>query len=80
MRKLEIELGNILDLIVCAEDYGFKDDVLFDSFAEMLGRELADAEIEWYARDLENTEGYGEEDYESAKETLEEFKNQYCKQ
>lgn len=78
MRKLKIELRDILELITCAEDYGFKDDVLFDSFADMLGRELTDEEIECYARELESLEGYGEEDYEDVKERLEEFKEQYC--
>jgi hypothetical protein len=36
MRKLTVELDNVLSLISCAEDYGFKNDVLFDGFREML--------------------------------------------
>ena len=35
-------------------------------------------EIEWYARSVEAEDGYGEEDYETIKERLEDFKNKYC--
>lgn len=78
MRIIKTNLETILDLIACASDYGFKDDVLFDSFREMLDSKLTNEEIETYARSVEDMEGYSEEDYEAIKERLKGFKNKYC--
>ena len=77
-REVKADLGDILSLIACASDYGFEDDVLFDAFKEMLGGKLKDSEIEWYARSVESTDGYTNEDYKEIKERLENFKNSYC--
>jgi hypothetical protein len=77
-REIKTDLENILSLIACAEDYGFNKDVLFDAFRDMLDCKLTDDEIEWYAISVKNTEGYGQEDYDAIKETLEYFKNKYC--
>ena len=77
-REIKTDLENILSLIACASDYGFDRDVLFDAFREMLGSNLTEEEIEWYARSIEQLEGYGEEDYEVIKERLKDFKNKYC--
>ena len=78
MRIIKTTLENILSLIACASDYGFKDDVLFDAFREMLGSKLTGEEIEWYARSIEEEDGYSEEDYKAIKERLKHFKNKYC--
>jgi hypothetical protein len=78
MRIIKTTLENILDLITCASDYGFEDDVLFDSFREMLDSKLTNEEIETYSRSVEAMEGYNEEDYEEVKERLRGFKNKYC--
>lgn len=78
-RELKTDLENILSLIACAEDYGFKNNVLFDYFRELLDGKLTEEEIEWYARTVESEDGYDEEDYEAVKEQLDEFKDRYCK-
>lgn len=77
-REIKTDLENILSLTACASDYGFEDDVLFDAFGKMLDGKLTDDEIEWYARSAEAEDGYDEEDYESIKERLKDFKNKYC--
>ena len=73
MRIIKTNLETILDLIACASDYGFEDDVLFDSFREMLDSKLTNEEIETYARSVEDMEGYSEEDYGAIKERLKGF-------
>ena len=77
-REIKTDLENILSLIACAIDYGFERDVLFDAFREMLDSKLTQEEIEWYARSVEELDGYNEEDYEAIKERLECLKNKYC--
>lgn len=77
-REIKIDLENILSLVSCAGDYGFEDNVLFDSFSKMLEGKLTEEEIEWYARLVESQDGYTEEDYKIIKERLNEFKNKYC--
>lgn len=80
-RTITTTVGNILSLISCAEDYGFKIDVLFDEFRDMLNNELKDEEIEsycqWFLSEEAIKQGYSEEDYEKCKETLIEFKEKY---
>lgn len=82
-REISINIDDILSLIHCAEYYGFADDVLFTSFRDWLGRKLTDEEIKIFAQEYftpENrAQGYSEEDYESAVETLNEFRNKYIK-
>ena len=78
-REIKTDLQNILSLITCASDYGFESDILFDSFRTMLDSKLTEEEIEWYAKSIEELEGYNEEDYEVLKEKLEGFKNKYCR-
>jgi hypothetical protein len=79
MRKIEIEISEILDLVNCAEDYGFEDDVLFDAFAEFLGYKLSNEEIEIFSKSFLKEEGYGKEDYNQIKKRLFDFKTKYCK-
>lgn len=80
MRKVNIDITEILNLIASAEDYGFKDDVLFSYFASFL-EQLTNDEIEeycsYYTSESGREAGYGEEDYEEIKEVLQEFKEDY---
>lgn len=78
MRVIKTNLENILDLIVCANAYGFEHNILFDAFREMLDSKLTNEEIENYARSVELLYRYSEEDYEATKEQLKDFKNKYC--
>ena len=78
MREIKTSLKTVLSLISCANDYGFKNDVLFDAFKGMLNNKLTNEEIETYARSVEAMEGYCEEDYKEIRERLNEFKNKYC--
>lgn len=75
-RPITTDLHNILDLIVCAEGYGFKDDVLFTAFRDMI-HSLSDEEIETFSREMASKDGYGDEDYEHAVEQLNEFRDKY---
>jgi hypothetical protein len=80
-RKLSIELDDLLDLVNCAEDYGFADDVFLDAAAEWMGRKLSDAEIEEFAARYLTPEmeakGYSEEDAGSTPESLRAFRDRY---
>lgn len=80
MREIKTGVDNILSLISCAEDFGFKSNILFDAFRVMLNDRLTGEEIETFARELEAEDGYSKEDYEQVKETLTEFKNKYIHQ
>jgi hypothetical protein len=84
MRMLRTPLDNILSLISCAETYGYKDDVLMDGFAGMMGRKLSDKEILQYARTFTTPKmiekGFGKEDEEAVISKLMEFKKQYIKE
>lgn len=80
MRKVNIDITEILNLITCAEDYGFKSEVLFSSFAAMLEK-LSDDEIEeycsYYTSSAGIEAGYSEEDSDNAKEILQQFREDY---
>ena len=67
----------ILDLISSSVDYGFDDDVLMSAFAEMLGHSLSDEAIKIYAKSVEATEGYTEEDYVCIRDRLMRFKRSH---
>ena len=81
-RILEIKLDDILELICCADDYGYRNDVLFEAFSLLLTT-LSDEEIENYAStflsDESKKDGFSEEDYESSKKILLEFRNEYLR-
>lgn len=74
--EITIDKETLLDLICCAEDYGFNDDVLMYSFADMM-KSLSDEEIEVFARKIEATDDYSHEDYEITVDKLEEFRENY---
>jgi len=81
-RKIETDLETILDLVNCAEDYGFRDDVLFTVFRDMTGW-VTDEEIKAYADRFLTPEfraqRYSEEDAESSTLRLTEWRDRYCK-
>lgn len=76
MTTVEIPRHDILDLICAADTYGYGNDVLLCTFAEWL-KVLPDDEIQQFAKRLGESEGYGEEDEESAIECLADFKKKY---
>ena len=79
MSTVTIPRSEILDLINCAEDYGFQRDVLLDAFAGWLGRSVSDEDITAYiAEYIPPEKGYGEEDAAATRERLEEFRKRYC--
>jgi len=80
-RAVVTDLHNILDLINCAETYGYGDEVFYDGMFEMIGK-VSDGEIEVFAReqfltDEARKQGYGEEDYENSIERLAELRDKY---
>lgn len=75
-REITTDLGNILSMINTRYDYGHGGSIASHFFWGLLGGALTNEEIEWYARDVESSEGYGEEDYESAVSSLTEFKQE----
>lgn len=76
MRQITIELPEILDLVSCAEDYGFADDVFMCSMYEFCG-DVSDAEISEFAQALASKEGYSSEDGEEASDRLTEWRNKH---
>lgn len=81
MRKIEIDLHELLDIVIAAEDYGYSDDSLLSWFGDFIG-ELTDNEIEqfasWFKSDEAKKQRYTEEDYEDVKNKLKLFRDKYC--
>lgn len=77
--KVEVEKLQIIDLISCAETYGFDDSLLIGSLFMFLGYNLTPEEIEEYAQDLSSQTGYGIEDYEETVKTLKDYAIKYNK-
>jgi hypothetical protein len=79
MRKeIKTDLDNILDIVICSTDYGFGKTMFFDFCSSLINKELSDQEIESFSKRLSSQDGYTQEDYESAKERLHDFKSKYC--
>jgi hypothetical protein len=82
MRTVEVDLELILELISCADDYGYRKSILLSGFAEMVG-ELTDADIEEYVARFTTPEylaqGYSEEDADNARECLSVFRSEYLR-
>ncbi|QHU99989.1 hypothetical protein [Synechocystis sp. CACIAM 05] len=81
MKTINVDLSDILELIHCAEVYGFANPVLLEAFAEMAGS-VSDQEIiefaqEKYLSDEARSQGYSEEDYKSAISVLTNWRNKY---
>lgn len=80
MRKVEIDLASILDLVVCSEDYGFNDGILMGALAEMVGAIHAQEIEEFTQRYLTTeakTQGYSKEDADNVFECLCDWAAQY---
>lgn len=81
-RTVSIEVNEIIDLMCCAEDYGYDDPVLMDAFYDWVSP-LTDERIEEYARSFlaENRQqqGYTEEDADSARRRLRDIRARYRK-
>ena len=81
MRDVTIDLENILELVHCAEMYGLAKSTLMGRLANWT-KYVSDEEIEAYAAEYltekSKAEGYSEEDYEVAIETITEWRNRYC--
>jgi hypothetical protein len=77
MTTITIDRSEILDLIACAQDYGFADDVLFSAFGEWIVY-LSDDEISTFANGLLSIEGYGEEDVDIVMTRLVEWRDRYA--
>lgn len=81
MRKLKVKLEDVLDLIVCAEDYGHTNSVLHTTLAGWIGDALTDNEIESSAASYLTPEmrakGYGEEDADETREKLRAWRSRY---
>lgn len=84
-KQIKVSLTKILKIIEFVD--AFKDYDEAEDVNSILGRmikfELTDSEIEefagWYLTEEANELGYDKEHYDSAKEILEKFRNNYCK-
>ncbi len=81
-RPVVTDLQNILSLVVCAEDYGYGDDVFMDAIAGLVGRWVTDEEVEGYVSQFITpefvTRGYGEEDAEVKRGIIIRWRDTYC--
>jgi len=79
-RFVTIPLEELLDLLSCADDYGFDGDIFYD-FVFSYINPLTEEEIEEFAQTFLTEEaknrGYGEEDYHNIKNKLMELKEAY---
>jgi hypothetical protein len=80
MRTVTIPIKEILDLVVCAEDYGHTNGVLLTTLAEWAG-DVTDAEIHehaaWYLTPKAKAQGYTKVDRDEAVERLTEWWEKY---
>lgn len=78
MRDVTVNLEELLSLIHCAEDYK---SVFYSAIAGMAVY-VTDEEIEAYGQTFlteeARSQGYSEEDYESAIDTVTEWRDKYC--
>lgn len=75
-RILKIPLYDILDLVVCAEDYGFTE--LLPDFWQLIDCRLSDSEIKAYAKYmLQHNDEYTTEDYDHFIDYLTEYRDNY---
>jgi len=81
MRPLTVDLDSVLELVSCADDYGFNRDILVSAFAEWTGP-VSDAEIAeyaaWFLTPEAEEQGYGQEDADEAQERLTEWRDKYA--
>jgi hypothetical protein len=80
MPNRTIDQDDILSLIATADDYGHHNSVCMGALVEWAWP-ITDEDIERYASDFLTDEmkaqGYGQDDYDSVKERLEEARTRY---
>ena len=75
---IQVDLDTILNLVICAEDYGYT--TLYGDFAQMAGW-VSDEQINDYVHEHYTlSEDYAEEDEDNVKQTLYEWRNDYMRQ
>lgn len=78
MRKtVKIELLDLLDFIIAAEDYGYCQSIVMRSCADWLDHKLTDDEIDGLVTSL--PDDYDEDDREGMRSILEEFRQRWIK-
>jgi len=77
-KNITIPRLEILDLIACAEDYGFADDVLFAAFSNWL-ISISNSDIETYLVEYIPLDTYSKEDADNIREKFKSFNKRYCK-
>lgn len=75
MKNVKVPISEILSIVSCAESYGF-DDVLLSTLAEWSEGFINITDLEQYAKDLSEIDGY-EEEYDNCLFTLKEWYNRY---
>ena len=73
-----IDATDILDLVICAEDYGFEDDVLFDAFAGWLKSYDLDQVFAQFCVNADDQ--YGPDDFTAWRERVDRFRWRQRKQ
>lgn len=76
MRKIEIGLHDMLDLVASASCYGFADDVFMSSAYEFC-RPVTDGEIKKFSDAIASEDGYSVEDGEDARQILTEWRDKH---
>lgn len=76
MRKLKVDLEEVLDMIICAGDYGHDNCVIMGFFGDAIG-ELTNSEIEEFVKGYINKDGYTKNDRLSYVEELKEYRRKY---
>lgn len=77
-RTVTIEFEDLLDVVNCAETYGYDRAVLLDAIAAWCDRRVSDAEIDTYAACFLTMKGYGVEDQRAAQVQLRAWRDRYC--
>ncbi len=80
--RIDAILADVLDLVFCAQDYGFDHGILMQTFAKWAGT-VTDAQIAAFADTYVTPEqracGYTEEDRDAAVATLTAWRDKYAK-
>jgi hypothetical protein len=78
MTTVRVSKEEILDVLSCAEDYGYKKPIILQTLTAWYGP-ITEAEIDAFAAGYTEEDGYAEEDIDYAKENITEIFSRWGK-
>jgi hypothetical protein len=83
-RNVKTTLNDVLSIVGCSYDYGHSNQIVWDFFWTLAGEKVSDEEIESFLKQEflspeARAQGYGEEDAESSREVILEWRERQTK-